>query len=266
MRRRRRSARRPAAGQQTRRQARLLKVVLSAVGPPRVGGATVSRLWSAFGGWELRGAPCSMQQPMLWFAGNALAALVSVAWLMRALCAPACSAACRTPVALLLVVADEASAMEAEGGAAEAEEAANDATGVPKPTEPSSYELSNPSRVVPAQEQFISLDPEGRWAPVHQGAKAGILVLKDKRPGVRRSFASLFDDLFARPTCGSTLLGAWLPVLQLCVPGLRFGWTCCHGRRRARRFGEQHWALVGGAGGGSGTRSAVGTGRCSSGA
>ena len=50
--------------------------------------------------------------------------------------------------------------------------------------EPSSYELENPTRIVPAQEKFVSFPASSRWQPLRTThAVTGILVLKDTRPG-----------------------------------------------------------------------------------
>ncbi len=59
-----------------------------------------------------------------------------------------------------------------------------------KEPEPTSYKLDNPSRMVPTQQKFVVLEPNSRWAPIHKNRPiAGILVLKDLRPGqTPRSF------------------------------------------------------------------------------
>lgn len=50
--------------------------------------------------------------------------------------------------------------------------------------EPSSYILENPTRVVPAQEQYIAFTADERWEPLRRHPRpAGILLLKDRRPG-----------------------------------------------------------------------------------
>ncbi|KAK9844017.1 hypothetical protein WJX81_001983 [Elliptochloris bilobata] len=61
---------------------------------------------------------------------------------------------------------------------------ANGARTKEAPEEPASCRVDNPGRVVPAQERFVELDPAARWVPIKpQRAAAGILVLKDRRPG-----------------------------------------------------------------------------------
>lgn len=49
--------------------------------------------------------------------------------------------------------------------------------------ESSSYEVSNPARVVPAQLKYIAFPAETRWEPLRRGAKSGIVLLRDLRPG-----------------------------------------------------------------------------------
>merc|ERR1712224_1074961 len=49
--------------------------------------------------------------------------------------------------------------------------------------EPASEILQNPARVVPAQAKYISWDPESRYQPVKKGKTAGILMLRDQKPG-----------------------------------------------------------------------------------
>ena len=50
--------------------------------------------------------------------------------------------------------------------------------------EAGSYMLENPTRVVPAQEQYITFDADERWEPLRrQHQPAGILMLRDRHPG-----------------------------------------------------------------------------------
>nr|XP_019001495.1 26S proteasome regulatory subunit N2 [Kwoniella mangroviensis CBS 8507]OCF64956.1 26S proteasome regulatory subunit N2 [Kwoniella mangroviensis CBS 8507] len=53
-----------------------------------------------------------------------------------------------------------------------------------KPSEPSSFTLSNMSRVIPTQLQYISFPPEGRYIPVRpSGSGSGnIVVVRDTKP------------------------------------------------------------------------------------
>jgi len=52
-----------------------------------------------------------------------------------------------------------------------------------KRPEPDSHMIENPARVVPQQEPYISFPPDCRWQPVKVKATAGILMLKDTKPG-----------------------------------------------------------------------------------
>lgn len=53
-----------------------------------------------------------------------------------------------------------------------------------KKEEPPTHQLSNPARVVPAQEQLLCFPKDGRWQPLKgNAAVSGILVLKDTIPG-----------------------------------------------------------------------------------
>jgi 26S proteasome regulatory subunit N2 len=50
--------------------------------------------------------------------------------------------------------------------------------------EPTSEKISNPCRVIPAQEKFIRMmEPNTRYVPLKQGATSGILLLRDTTPG-----------------------------------------------------------------------------------
>lgn len=49
--------------------------------------------------------------------------------------------------------------------------------------EPSTHNLENPARVVPAQEKLISFPQGSRFVPIRPGRTAGILLLKDSSPG-----------------------------------------------------------------------------------
>ena len=61
-----------------------------------------------------------------------------------------------------------------------------------KKEEPSSYLLENPARVVPAQERLVSFLSDSRWRPVRGSVQptAGIVILKDTRPGTSFTLAS----------------------------------------------------------------------------
>lgn len=49
--------------------------------------------------------------------------------------------------------------------------------------EPSSFELKNPSRITPEQEQCVSFNLEQRYVPINPRSKpAGIIVLADRTP------------------------------------------------------------------------------------
>lgn len=51
--------------------------------------------------------------------------------------------------------------------------------------EPSSFQLSNPARVTPAQEEYvvINTDATERYVPIYTTKPAGIIMLKDRQPG-----------------------------------------------------------------------------------
>jgi len=52
-----------------------------------------------------------------------------------------------------------------------------------KGPEPTSFRLSNPSRVTPEQEKFVSFVLDQRYAPVNsRGKPAGIVILADRTP------------------------------------------------------------------------------------
>lgn len=57
----------------------------------------------------------------------------------------------------------------------------------PKPAaapEASSFQMANPSRVLPDQEKFIRFKtPAARFVPMKRAAAAGFVVLKDSQPG-----------------------------------------------------------------------------------
>lgn len=55
----------------------------------------------------------------------------------------------------------------------------------PKEPEPSSHNLDNPARVVPAQEKLVKFPEGSRYVPIRSGRTAGILLLKDSTPGTR---------------------------------------------------------------------------------
>ena len=90
-----------------------------------------------------------------------------------------------TQVGKLLVCgrSGEAEAMETDEKAGEA--AASEAE--PKPAtapEASSFQMPNPSRVLPDQEKFIRFkSPAARFVPMKRAAAAGFVVLKDSQPG-----------------------------------------------------------------------------------
>jgi len=53
-----------------------------------------------------------------------------------------------------------------------------------KEPEPSTFMVTNSSRVTPVQESLMEFDLEQRYVPVRQGGKAvGIIVLRDQQPG-----------------------------------------------------------------------------------
>lgn len=67
-----------------------------------------------------------------------------------------------------------------EGGKAEA----SAKVGAEKKEEPPTHQLSNPARIVPAQESLVSFPKNSRWQPLRSvPAIAGILVLRDGKPG-----------------------------------------------------------------------------------
>jgi 26S proteasome regulatory subunit N2 len=67
--------------------------------------------------------------------------------------------------------------IEEKGGAAEEVKPAK------KEREPTSFQLSNPSRLIPSQMRFINLQMDQRYAPVYRrGLPAGIIVLADNDP------------------------------------------------------------------------------------
>lgn len=81
-----------------------------------------------------------------------------------------------------------------EGPAAAADDQADGAAPAAKEPEPSSYKLDNPSRVVPTQQKVVALEPNCRWVPIHKHRPvAGIIVLKDLRPGVHALKALLLQ-------------------------------------------------------------------------
>lgn len=49
--------------------------------------------------------------------------------------------------------------------------------------EPNSFTVDNPARVVPAQERFVSFPPDGRHQPIQSRRTAGILIMRDTKPG-----------------------------------------------------------------------------------
>lgn len=79
---------------------------------------------------------------------------------------------------------DTSAPMDADGAAAGAASAGG-AGGQPPPgkgEEAHTTALSNPCRVVPAQERLIRWDDKGRYQPIKR-AGAGILIVRDTRPG-----------------------------------------------------------------------------------
>ena len=81
-----------------------------------------------------------------------------------------------------------------------------------KKKEPATHLLDNPARVVPAQQGLVSFPPDGRWQPLRQSkAVAGILVLKDTRPGTPSPVA---QPPTSRPSS---------PAVLVCPGGL---WCC----------------------------------------
>ena len=66
--------------------------------------------------------------------------------------------------------------------------------------EPGSYKLENPARVVPAQQRFVSFDPQARWRPLREGQPAaGIVVLKDHHPGAISIISGYGDLVGSKP-------------------------------------------------------------------
>ena len=63
--------------------------------------------------------------------------------------------------------------------------------------EPTSYEVANPARVVAAQQRFVAFPPDGRWQPLQPGARSGIVLLRDTRPGALFTGFSI-DALWSR--------------------------------------------------------------------
>ena len=57
-----------------------------------------------------------------------------------------------------------------------------------KKEEPPTHQLSNPARIVPAQERLVSFPAASRWQPLaNTSAVSGILVLRDTAPGELQS-------------------------------------------------------------------------------
>lgn len=79
---------------------------------------------------------------------------------------------------------DKESAMETDDAKpAAAEEGAEENKPSKKEPEPTSEKLSNPCRVLMAQEKYIRImNPNTRYVPVKKGAATGILLLKDTTP------------------------------------------------------------------------------------
>ena len=63
------------------------------------------------------------------------------------------------------------------------EEGKEDTAAAEAEPESSSYEVSNPARVVPAQLKYMAFSAGTRWEPLRRGAKSGIVLLRDLRPG-----------------------------------------------------------------------------------
>lgn len=84
------------------------------------------------------------------------------------------------------MVTDSAEAMDVDESKADEEGKMDDSNraGAEKKEEPSTHQLSNPARVVPAQESLVSFPSGSRWQHLRSiPAIAGILVLKDIKPG-----------------------------------------------------------------------------------
>lgn len=63
-----------------------------------------------------------------------------------------------------------------------------------KKEEPPTHQLSNPARIVPAQETLVSFPAKSRWQPLRSiPAIAGILVLRDGKPGKTSTPASALN-------------------------------------------------------------------------
>jgi len=63
-----------------------------------------------------------------------------------------------------------------------------------KVPEPSSYILSNPSRLTPSQISFISYDLRNRYRPVDIDHKGGIIILEDTTPHEEEEIIEFNDD------------------------------------------------------------------------
>ena len=135
-----------------------------------------------------------------------------------------------TDEAVTLKAADAAAKEAAASGAAEAatEEAAEEGGKVPPPAdpEPASYEVANPARVVPSQQKYIAFPAGARWEPLRRGAKSGIVLLRDLRPGAlpHRCAPALYILVPAlrvlSPVCAlaSCTCGPYAPLSLRCFP------------------------------------------------
>jgi len=63
-----------------------------------------------------------------------------------------------------------------------------------KTPEPSTYIMSNPSRLTPSQIPFVGYDPTNRYDPVDIDHRGGIIVLNDKTPDEAEEIIEFNDD------------------------------------------------------------------------
>ena len=69
--------------------------------------------------------------------------------------------------------------------------------GAEKKEEAPTHQLSNPARIVPAQESLVSFPKGSRWQPLQSvPAIAGILVLRDAQPGAFENLICLCQHLW----------------------------------------------------------------------
>ena len=182
---------------------RITPVSLEACGSP------VAELYPAEGSnicWKRRtatlGASACVQSLLILFGYN-LNILFFHSILHSYLCAG--TAAMDTDEALTPTAEDAASK---EAGAAEAAESAAEGaseegvkTAPAVESEPTSYEVANPARVVPAQQKYVSFPAGSRWEPLRRGAKSGIVLLRDLRPGAPPAVCALNPVLICRAHC-----------------------------------------------------------------